>query len=827
MDPSQKIRGVDENDLKQFIQFILRNYKVFLFCLVAAIGLACLVNRFMKPTYKISASLLIAEKTRTSERNVNEFIKSNLFESNRNLQNELWVLKSAPVLEQTVRNLNLAVSCYQKKEFQYMDLYGAAPFRVLFRQNHIQPVNVRFNILIQDQDHYTIAAKGKDVSFINMETGEVAYIIRKWNFEQKGKFGNLMETSDLAFVVELNHEMKTDFFNKPEYSFVLNDISILIADIEKNLSFKIVDKLATVIEIIFKSPSVKKGKDIVNEMINVYSRQDLERKRYIARVTLNDIEEQLNETSDSLRFTEDELQSFRSSNQLLDFTEQASGITAQYMSLEDRLAELRARKRYYDYVSDYLDNHEDFSRMIVPASMGISDQLLNNLMSELITAHAQRSNLIRNNQELNPQVQKLGIGIENLKKTISENINTIQKTTDISIDEMNKRIHDMKATISRMPETQRQLGAIEREYRLNDALFNYLLEKRAEAKINLAFNIPDKMIIEPAKQVGTRPVSPNKQINYLIAVFLGFAVPFSFLTLKNMMTNKIESQETVEQITNLPVVGKIMHNRRKTGNVVSESPGSVVAESYRTLRTNLEYQFKGIQRKVILVTSCMPGEGKSLISQNMAMSYAQLGYHTLLINFDLRKQTDYFKKSEKLSIGISSWYTDDFELDDIIMHSPYEKLDYIQTGPLTVNPTELLSHCNTEILLDQLRTLYDCIIMDTSPLALVSDPYLLMDYADIKIVVVRYNYTSRNVFALIAKDLMQKDIGNVCIVMNDNRSFNNQYGYGYGYRKDSRLDVRDGKRLISAIDIRQDKSRRCISKSFLSELNRQIGKKMP
>ena len=197
------------------------------------------------------------------------------------------------------------------------------------------------------------------------------------------------------------------------------------------------------------------------------------------------------------------------------------------MDLQNQLAELVSRKRYYDYVSDLLKN-DNFSNMMLPASIGISDQLLNNLMSELITAQAQRSNLIENNQERNPLVQKLGIQIENLKKTISENISAVSKTTSISIDEMNKRIRKIEAEISRLPATQRQLGNIERKYRLNDAIYNYLMEKHAEAKITKASNLPDDIIIEPAK-MGMGPISPNKRMNYMIAFFLGLALPFGYV----------------------------------------------------------------------------------------------------------------------------------------------------------------------------------------------------------------------------------------------------------------------------------------------------------
>ncbi len=781
--PTQPIVNPENSDLQKIIELVSRNYKLFIAGLVLAVGLSFLVNRFMIPEYKISASLLIKEESKKQTGNVNDFLNSSLFGMNQNFQNELWVLKSSPVMEQTVRNLDLTVSYYRKKGFQYLEAYNDVPFRILLLKDHVQPVNTRFNITISNKGIFQITASGKKVSFIDFNTGEIVSQKEDWEVQQKGKFGKLIETADMAFLVQLDTTKKLTVNDDYQYSFVLSDAYTMAGNLKKNLEFKVIDKMATVIEIGMKATSVNKGKDIINEMMNVYSQQNLNRKNHIAGITIEYIEKQLGEISDSLNLTEDNLQRFRSSNQLLNVAEQATGISAQYMDLQNQMAELVTRKRYYDYVADYLAKNEDFSNMIVPASMGIPDQLLNSLMAELITAQAQRSNLIQNNQERNPLVQKLSIQIENTKKTISENISAVRKTTDISIDEMNKRIRKVESEISRLPKTQRQLGGIERKYRLNDAIYNYLLEKRAEAKITQASNLPDDIVIEPARMVGTAPVSPNGKMNYLIALFLGLAVPFGFLTVKSMLNNKIESQDNIERHTDAPLVGKIMHNQRKTNNVVFEHPKSGISESYRALRTNIEYQFRGVPHKVILITSCIEGEGKSFNALNLAMSYAQLGRKTILVDFDLRKPSGYFGKAQESLTGLSSWYTERVSLDEIILHSPHERLDFIESGPIPPNPMELIATDKTETLISQLRSSYDCIVFDTTPLAQVSDAYLLMDHSDIKIVIARYNHSLKKVFTLIMKDLKLKNIANLCVVLNDNRVTNDQYGYGYGYNK--------------------------------------------
>jgi capsular exopolysaccharide synthesis family protein len=632
-----------------------------------------------------------------------------------------------------------------------------------------------------NKEYFEIRAESGKTSFYNFENNEIVYKKDSWTFIKNGKLGELIETPDLAFTVKLDSTKKV--VKKASYGFEFTDIPSLVTGFKNEFQFNSTDKLATVVEISLKNESLIKGIDLVNELMRVSSMQNLDRKNHLASITIDYIEKQLNEISDSLNQTENNLQSFRSSNQLLNITEQANGISVQYTDLQNKMAELVARKKYYDYVSGYLSKNNSFSNMIVPASIGIPDPLLNSLMSELIAAQAQQSNLINNNQEKNPLVQKLGIQIENIKKTISENISAAGRTTGISIDEMNKRIKKTESEISRLPATQRQLGNIERKYRLNDAIYNYMLEKRAEAKITKASNLPDDIIIEPAKMVGLGPISPKKRINYLIAFILGMAVPFGYLMTRSALNNKVETQDDIERLTDVPVLGKILHNKYKTSNVMFEFPKSNIAESYRALRTNLDFYVRGGQKKVIMVTSSMEGEGKSFIALNIAMSYAQLGRKTILLDFDMRKRKIFFDEQVERKEGLSSYLINNANLEDIIVKSPHDNLDYILSGVLPPNPTELMALDKTEKLIIQLKNDYDYIVLDTTPLAQVTDAYLLINHAEVKVMVARYNFTIKKVFSLVMKDLKQKNIDHVCIVLNDNRFNRDQYGYGYGYNK--------------------------------------------
>jgi len=790
MSESPNFNLQEENDLKKIADLILRNYKLFLASILITLCMAYAVNQFMVPVFKISSSVLIKEDTkRSGSSGINNFLNSELFSVNQNFQNELWVLKSSPVIAQSLKNLDLSINYFHKEGFRYLDAYKNTPFHIVLQQNHVQPINVTFYISFMNNEYFIIRAESGKTSFYNFENNEVTFKKDRWSFSKNGKVGELIETEDLAFTVELNNTKKVD--SKTSFGFRFKDIPSLVTMYKNELQVNSVDKLATIVGLSLKSRSVLKGMDILNELMYVYSVQNLERKNHLASITIDYIDKQLNEISDSLNKTEVNLQTFRSSNQLLNITEQANGISAQYVDLQNKLAELTAKKKYYDYVSGYLVKNDNYSDMISPSSMGIPDPLLNNLMSQLIAAQAQQSSLIQNNQEKNPLVQKLGIQIDNIKKSITENISASGRTTSISIDEMNSRIRKIEGEISRLPATQRQLGSIERKYKLNDAIYNYMLEKRAEAKITKASNLPDDIILEPAKLVGLGPVSPNKKINYLIALFLGLAGPFGYLLIRNTLKNKVGTQDDIEQLTSVPILGKILHNKYKTINVMFEFPKSNIAESFRALRTNLDFYVRGGQKKVIMVTSSIEGEGKSFIALNLAMSYAQLGRRTILLDFDLRKRKTFFDGHPENHEGLSSYLINSATLEDIILKSPHENLDYILAGVIPPNPTELMALDKTENLITRLKDNYDYIVIDTTPLAQVTDAYLLINHAEVKVMVVRYNYTIKTVFSLIMKDLRQKKIEHVCIVMNDNRFNRDQYGYGYGYNNKVEKRKRD------------------------------------
>ena len=771
----------DTDIILKIIKLIFRNIWWIIPFVMVSVGIAYVVNRYTIPSWYVSSTLLIKEDSRNRwNNNGPNFINNDLLSGTRNLQNELQILQSIPLIEQTVKNLDLEVAYYEYWDFLYYSAYKTAPFKVFIFKEHPQLIETLFDITFNSDGSYQVEIKKQDGTVYNYETGQKIDVREKLETSLKGNIGEILETPDLKLLITLNDKENLLWHEGRNFAFKLTTIGSLINQYKYGLEFNVPDKLATMIQIGFKTSSVRLGQDVINELMEVYVSSKLEEKNHLANVTIDYIEKQLEEVTSSLNFTEDNLKRFKSSNRAMNVDEQASRLSEQQIELQNQLAALMVQKRYYDYINDYNSGNTDESQIVTPASMGVNDPVLNSLVGELATAQSQLDVLIKNNQERNPIVNRLRIQIRNLKNTISENIATSERANDMAINEMQNRLEQLDSRIIKLPATQMQLGGIQRTFNLNDAIYNYLLEKQAEAKITKASNLSDIVVIEPAHMVGSSPVSPNKKVNYLIALLVGFGIPIAVLLLKMNFKTTITEQEEIEKITNAPVLGKVFHYRNsKEKNVFLSARNSIIAENFSTLRTNLNFAVgAGESAKTILVSSCVSGEGKTFSALNVAAAYAQIGKRTVLINFDLRNSQSRIKDADNTN-GVSLFLSGDAELNNVIQKSYFKTLDIINSGPVPPNPLELMENERTNQLFDFLKNNYDYIIIDTPPMAQVSDAFTLIQHADLNLIVVRYNVTKKKLLRLVLGELKNKNINNVSVILNDNKLVSEQMGYGY------------------------------------------------
>ncbi len=476
----------------------------------------------------------------------------------------------------------------------------------------------------------------------------------------------------------------------------------------------------------------------------------------------------------------------------MDLSFQGQQIFEKLSDLETEKANLQQQRRYYAYLKNYLDNTTDVSDLLSPSSMNVVDPILTNLITQLITFHSERVRLVKNiTNTQNLYLADINLKIENILKTIRENVNNTVNTLSVSLNEINYRISSLSSQISQMPKTELQLKGIERKFKLNDAIYTFLLQKRSEAQIARASSMPDYEIIDPARISVTGLVSPKKNLNYIIALFLGLFLPTAVIMLRDFLNNKITDPEEIEFATKFPIIGKVFHSFRRTSMVVNDYPNSSVTESFRGIRTNFEFFSDGGRKQVLLVTSATSGEGKTFCSINLATVFALNGHRTVLLEFDLRRPKIHTEFGSSNMIGINSYLIDKAVIEDIIMPTHIENLDLISAGPAAPNPAELISSERTGEFIDRLKEMYDYIIIDSAPAGIIAETFILMKHTDINIFVVRMNKTVKDAFLNTSKAFENNRFSNVSVLINDINIKRESYKYGYDnkYYSDDRKGI--------------------------------------
>ena len=442
---------------------------------------------------------------------------------------------------------------------------------------------------------------------------------------------------------------------------------------------------------------------------------------------------------------------------------------------------LQVQERYYNYILDYFDKNKDVAGLAPPSSANVVDPIMNTLVLDLLNLNAQRSSILSNNAEKNLFLGQIENKIKLQEQTIIENVRNSLNTLNLSQNELNYRAEKLSKAISKLPRTELNMVSMQRKFNVNDAISTFLLQKRSEADITRASNIPDYEILEPARETSTTVLSPKKKLNLLVAFFMGIMIPTSFLILKNFFNEKITAVRDIEHLTGKPVLSVIYTNISQSEAVVYDSPGSAIAESFRNLRSTLFLRFKSEPVKVVLVTSSQPQDGKSFVSFNLASSIASVGYKTIILDCDLRRPTLHTKFKEENTSGLSNYMIDHVSREEIIRGTFIKNLSFIPAGPVLPNSSELIESGALDELINYLKANYEYIIIDTTPSGLIADAALMFKYANINLLVCRNNYTRKDVLNDVIDLFKTNKVENYDVVYNDLNIKESRYGRYNGY----------------------------------------------
>lgn len=775
-------------DLKVIIIKILSYWYLFAIGIVVALILGFIYNRYTPSVYQTSASVFIKEDKMGID--PTSMMTGLTFKSNINIDNEIGILQSFSLKERTIKELEFFnVSYYLKGRVATRELYKETPFNVELDYDTAQVVGVNYQIEFIDNGQYRLKSKEGRKSVYDYNKDQNIGVKEVQDFEGVYKLGEWVNNGYNKFRIILNSnydpDPEDDFV--PKYSFTIRSRLSLIAEMS-SVSISQSTKNSSILNLSIQGNNINKITDYLNQLLYEYMERNLEQKNLVSENTVIFIDEQLIGIQDSLHKAETDLQIFQEGNDFMDLGAQSQEMFNRLKDIERRKSEFELSIKYYQNLQDYINkNIDDLNKLVVPSAMGIQDQMLNKLVLELVALSSKKAEQLATSTEKNPIVQTIDEQIIQTKKQLLENITNMINNTNVTIEELTNQIMTYEEQIKQLPTTQRAYLGYERKFALNDELYKFLMQKRAEAQIVMASNSPDNSIIDEARVSRARKVAPRSMMIYLVCIVLGCGIPAAFIFLKEILNTKIIERSDVEKITKLPIIGQIPYTSPKASNssstFVIDSPKSPVSEAFRSIRTNIEYIVKGKDKCIFSVVADSPGIGKTYISINMASIYAMYGKKTALIGMDLRKPRLYQEFGISNKIGISSYLAGKASIDEIIQPSgKLPTLDIVTAGPIPPNPAELIASDRCSELFKELKERYDYIIVDTPPLLWVTDALLLMKHVDTSIFVVRQDVTNKKAFEVVIKDLEQRNYSTSIVVngINYQGIYGYRYSYGYG-----------------------------------------------
>ncbi|MEO8515309.1 MAG: polysaccharide biosynthesis tyrosine autokinase, partial [Flavobacterium sp.] len=753
-------------DFKAFFTKILGHWNWFLVSLIIAFTIAYQINVRKQKIYGVSTTIAYKEEN-------NPFFTSNtslVFNwggTSDQVQTLMTTIKSRSHNEMVVKQLGFYTEYLRQGKYNIEDAYGAVPFYVNVNKNLPQLKGQLINLKFLSQNEYemTINFEEPSVSLFNYTT-EVASNtnVQVGEFKQRYKIG---EQVDLPFL-----HWKLELTNNPGY-YVNSTHMVRFADfngtvdIYKNIDITTDAKGGAILDVNLQGTNKARMVDYLNGTIKVLMNRQLQDKNQFATNTIAFIDSTLVAMEGQLKNTENELKDFSKDKNIFEVELGGEKITDQVADLDVQKDGINRKLAYYNSLKTYLINSVDFSKLPAPSVAGIDDPNIVANVSKLTDLSAERAQMayaVKNDKRF----KDFDSQMDALKKVLLENISAAKSSIQFDLALINKKIGLAESTIKKLPQQQQELVKINRKYDLNKNVYNSFLEKRSEADIVRAANLSDIQFIDPAKDTGGGLLGPKTNVNYVLALFLGLLFPLAMVFGVTIIDNTIKNTEDITKMTKIPILGVVGKKFTKSNLSVFEKPKSSLAESFRAIRSSLQFLYKKQQAgsKTLMITSSVSGEGKTFCSINIATVFALSEKKTVIVGLDLRKPKIFQDFHIENTIGVVNYLIGQKTLEEITQKTPIPFLDFISAGPVPPNPAELIMGESMKEMLEELKLKYDYIILDTPPVGLVSDALELTPYCDATLYVVRQNVTKKDMLTLVNNKHKRGELSNISIVFN-------------------------------------------------------------
>jgi tyrosine-protein kinase Etk/Wzc len=712
------------------------------------------------PMYKISARILVNDDKKGGGLSASKDVIGNLgglLGTKSTVDNEVEVLKTKYLMERVVRDLKLNITYFIKGSFgQYNELY-TSPF--LINRFNMEDSVASIYFKVRRVSTNTVALAGENIDTVV-------------NYNAKVKLpgiGYIQVTRNRAVP-----------FSAEDYSFSSQSVRSKVAQIESNLSALVGNKQITIIDLILNNPVPKKGEDILNRLIYNYVQENLRGKNEVADSTIAFINRRLMIISSDLGEAETSIQTFKQKNNLADMSEQGKLLVISSGEYVSELAKVETQISIVKSLQDYLKD-SGRNKRVLPSALASPDIVFTGAIEKYNTLVLERGRMLIGLSEANPIILNLDKEISNARKDIESNLGSTLVGLDITHSRLKRQMEGAEGKIQQVPTTERNYLRLARQQQIKQELFIFLMQKSEETAISKTANLANSRTIDPP-QAELIPFAPKKMNIQLLSLAFGFMLPLLIISIKELFNDKVQSKDDILENTVVPIIGEISHNSVVDSLAVASNNRSAISEQFRALRTNLNFYLKSKDEKIILITSSMAGEGKSFVAINLGSILALAGFKVCLMELDLRKPGLSSKLGVSSTAGFTNYVISDLvEVNDVITPlNIHKNLFLVSSGPLPPNPAETLMNERTNLLLNELRSQFDYIIIDAPPVGIVTDAQLLSSHSHMCLYLVRQGYTRKEQISIVQELYASEKMKTIGIVVND-IPISGGYGYGYGY----------------------------------------------
>ncbi len=782
------IQQEEDINFKKIFFRILGQWYWFVIFGILGLAVAYAYTKLTKPGYLVSNSILVPQKSKGMD--MKDLFSGNLGmgQNTTQINNQIEILKSTFTIKKTLERLNWRTSWYMKKNFIWHGIYKNEPFDVQEPLSFINPPDIKIYITPSSDNSYLASASG-----VLKYKGTT----RNIDFEARGEFGKPFRNEYFNFT--LLQKVNNIESSGENYYFEFNDLKQNTLTYQEKLKVALKDEESEIIICSIKGEEPTKESDFLNELNDVYIAQKLDLQNQAQRQSLDFIDTQLSSISDSVNAASNKFTDYRAKNSIINLGEEGTIVMTNLKQLESERAQNQIQLDYFKNILLYLEESEDITKIASPSVVGIQDPSLNLLVTKIGELYNRKQILSFSAKPNNPTLILIDKELADARSRLNENLRNLIDNATKSINSLKDRENRINAQLNKLPAKEQQMINIQRKYNITNEVYNFLLQKRAETNIALAASISDVQIIENADPDYAKPVSLARMVILYIGLFLGLLIPALAIILVDLFDNRIRTQEDVENNTQLPIVANIMHSTEPSTLTVFNDPRSNIAESFREMRTNLEFLLSGSQAKVISIQSTNPGEGKSYISTNLGTILAMNDNKVLVIGADMRKPKLHKIFDLENKAGLSTYLIGQDSFEETIFETAIKNLSVITSGPIPPNPAEILSKPAMKELIDRARLQFDYIILDNAPVALVTDGIITGRLSDLNIFILRFGISNIHQLELINHLADTKKVNNIGIIVNDIKA--NSLGNGYykyyqyeAYKKTYYADEETGKK---------------------------------